>query len=236
MTREFEIAREVRLEATPAQVWEAITTAEGTSGWLFTTEDVQPDGPGVTGWDPPRRLAVTTPVAEDGSTQAFEYLVEAREGGTAVLRFVHSGVLGDDWNDEYEDLTRAGWDMYLHTLAMYLKFFRGRPATFVSAEGPAASADQRAWAKLPRALGLPDTPAVGERVRLTPAGLPAVEGIVDYAGPSFLGVRGDDAIYRFHGRAQLGLPVAVGHHLYGPGVNQEKEQDAWRSWLEHAFA
>jgi uncharacterized protein YndB with AHSA1/START domain len=236
MTREFEIAREVRLEATPEQVWEAITTAKGTAGWLFPTPDLQPDGPGVTGWDPPRRLAVHTPVTEDGSTQSFEYLVEAREGGTAVLRFVHSGVLADDWNDEYEDLTSAGWDMYLHTLAEYLSHFRGRSATFVSAEGPTASADPRAWAKLPRALGLPGVPAVGEQVRLTPEGLPAIEGVVDYAARSFLGVRGDDAIYRFHGRAQVGMTAAVGHHLYRPGVDQEKEQEAWRSWLGRAFA
>lgn len=236
MTREFEIAKEVRLEATPEQVWKAITTAEGNAGWLFTTEDIQPDGPGVTTWDPPQHLTVKTPVAEDGSTQAFEYLIEARDGGAAVLRFVHSGVLGDSWNDEYEDMTGAGWDMYLHTLAEYLRYFSGRPATFVFAEGPAASADLRGWAKIPRALGLPSTPEVGEKVRLTPEGFPPVEGVVDYAGPSFLGVRGDDAIYRFHGRAELGSTAAVGHHLYRPGVDQEKEQAAWRSWLERTFA
>ncbi|MFD2421542.1 SRPBCC family protein [Amycolatopsis pigmentata] len=236
MTREFEIAKEVELDATPRQVWEAITTAEGTAGWLFTTEDVQPDGPGVITWDPPRRLAVQTPVADDGSTQAFEYLIEARDGGTAVLRFVHSGVLGDNWNDEYEDMMGAGWDMYLHTLAEYLKYFSGRQATFVTVEGPAASAEESAWAKLPRALGLPGTPAVGEKVRLTPEGFPPIEGVVDYTGPSFLGVRADDAIYRFHGRSQLGAPVAIGHHLYRPGVDQEKERDTWRSWLERAFA
>jgi hypothetical protein len=50
---------------------------------------------------PAGRLAIRTPKAPDGSVHAFEYLIEGRAGGSAVLRFVHSGVTGDDWNDEY---------------------------------------------------------------------------------------------------------------------------------------
>ena len=30
---------------------------------------------------------------------AFEYLIEGRDGGSTVLRLVHSGMLGDDWED-----------------------------------------------------------------------------------------------------------------------------------------
>ena len=35
----------------------------------------------------------------------------ARDQGTTVLRFVHSGILGDGWGDEFLDQTSQGWDM-----------------------------------------------------------------------------------------------------------------------------
>ena len=57
---------------------------------------------------------------------AFEWLVQGRDDGTCVLRLVQSGVLGDDWETEYDALGK-GWDMYLHQLAQYLGHFRGRP-------------------------------------------------------------------------------------------------------------
>jgi hypothetical protein len=41
---------------------------------------------------------------------------------------VQSGVLGADWAAEYDGLD-TGWDAHLHTLAQYLKYFRGRTAT-----------------------------------------------------------------------------------------------------------
>src|SRR5262245_14061546 len=123
MAREFELHKEVVLAATPEQVWHAIATAEGSSTWRFPTPDLHPDCPDVAACDPPRHLAVRTPAADDGSTQAFEYLIETRDGGTAALRFVHSGIFGDGWNDEYVDMTSMGWDMYLHTLGEYFTHF-----------------------------------------------------------------------------------------------------------------
>lgn len=235
MAREFKLRKEVVLEATPEQVWHAVTTAEGSSAWLFPTGDLHPNDPGVTAWDPPHRLAVSPPAADDGSTQAFEYLIEARDSGTAALRFVHSGILGDGWSDEYADMTSMGWDMYLHTLGEYFRHFPGRAATFVSAEGPAASAAEEAWPKVLRALGLTGTPEIDDSVRLTPDGLAPVEGVVDYASPNFLGLRTADAMYRFHGRARLGMTVAVGHHLYEPGVNTDTECVGWQDWLSRVF-
>ena len=35
-----------------------------------------------------------------------------------MLRVVHSGLLGDDWQDEYDAL-RAGWPFHLNTLREY---------------------------------------------------------------------------------------------------------------------
>jgi uncharacterized protein YndB with AHSA1/START domain len=230
MPRRFELRKEVALEATPEQVWETIATGPGLAAWFLPME-VEPDGAGVVAWDPPRRLAIRTPEAEDGSTQAFEYVVEARDGGSTILRFVHSGVLGDDWGDEYEALTSRGWDMYLHTLAQYLRHFPGRPATYVEADAPPASADPGAWARLAPALGLDGGATVGDRVHLELDGLAPIEGAVDYVAPTFLGVRTPDALLRFHGRAAIGMPIAVSHHLYSRHVDRAAVEKAWRAWL-----
>ena len=73
--------------------------------------------------------------------------------------------------------------------------------------------------------------SAGEPVRVAVEQLPAIEGVVDYVGPTFLGVGTHDALYRFYGRSALGMPTAVGHHLFAEDVNADREQDAWRSWL-----
>ena len=236
MPREFELRKEVELSATPEQVWAAITTEAGMSAWFMPMADVTRDGPGVTAWDPGHHLTVTTPTGEDGSTHAFEYLIEARDGGSTVLRFVHSGILGEDWNTEYEGMTNLGWDMYLHTLAEYFTHFAGRTATYVHADGPAASAAGDAWPVLLDRLGITSAPARGERVRLTPDGLAAIDGVADWASPAFVGVRTDDALYRFHDRAALGMPIAVGHHVYDTTVDGRVAAKLWHTWLHRTFA
>ena len=244
MSREFELHKEVALDASPEQVWEAIATGPGLTSW-FMTHEVEPGVGGVvrlkvgdfvaesriTGWDPPHRLEVVGGTTEE--PQAFEYLVEGREGGSTVLRFVQSGFHGDDWETEYEAMN-AGWDSYFHTLGQYLRYFFARPVTFVLADGPQSSAAPEAWPKLLASLGLDGRPAVGDHVRLT--GPDPLDGVVDHVLDSFLGVRTADALYRFHGRALLGMPVAVGHHLFLPGVDADKEGERWRTWLEDAFA
>ena len=235
MGREFELRKEVSLEATPEQVWDAIATGPGLAAWFMLME-MDPESGMVTAWEPGKRLAIQTPEAEDGSTQAFEYLLEARDGGTTVLRFVHSGVLGRDWSDEFPSMTGHGWDMYLHTLALYLKHFAGRPAAYVEAEAPESSAADSAWPVLLGALGVSGPVGPGDPVRLALDGLDPIEGVVDYVGPTFLGIRTSDALYRFHGRAPLGMPIAVGHHVYRDDVDTERATEQWRAWLAGVFA
>jgi hypothetical protein len=190
------------------------------------------DSSTITAWDPPTRFAARGGSPEQPHT--FEYLIEGRDGGSTVLRFQHNGFTGDDWEAEYQ-ATSAGWDMYLYTLAQYVKYFPGRAATFVLAQAPASSADPAAWQVLRTALGLPDTLAEGDRVHLDLDGIPPIEGVADLVRPDYLGVRTDDALYRFHGRSVLGMPIAVGHHLYSAGVDQADTAKAWQAWLDGAF-
>lgn len=236
MSREFEIRKEVVLEATPEQVWQAIATPEGQAAWLFPPEgDPDASGAGADA-DPPNRLAVTTPTAPDGSFQAFEYIVEGRDGGTTVLRFVHSGMLADDWGDDFAVMTGHGWDMYLHTLAEYLRHFAGRRATYVTADAPPSSAGPETWPRLLQALGLGEDVAVGDTVSAQVDGVGLVEGVVDYVQPTFVGFRSADALYRFHGRWFMGMPTAAGHHLYADDVDHDAQVKAWEAWLAQVYA
>lgn len=234
------LEKEVLLNATPEQVWEAITTGPGLASWFMPMEVAAGEGGEssmgtVTAWEPGKRFAVRTPEAEDGSFRAFEYLIEARGGGSTVLRFVQSGFSGDNWETEYEGMSH-GWDMYFHTLGQYLTYFPGRTATYILAEGPSASADERAWSTVMAGLGLSGELSEGDTVRLTPDGLAPLEGVVDYLRPGyFLGVRTTDGLYRFHFRAVIGMSVAVGHHIYAGDVDGTETQKAWQSWLDRLF-
>ncbi|MFI6477177.1 SRPBCC domain-containing protein [Nonomuraea sp. NPDC050663] len=245
MTKEFEISKEVELQATPEQVWEAIATGPGLASWLFP-HSVDPGVGGklrlevagyteestITGWDPPRRLTVESPPGEDGTLMAFEYLIEGRDGGSTVLKFVHSGHLGEGWGDEYIIMTGHGWDQYLHSLSEYLTHFLGRHAVYVLAEGPKEQTE--VWPAFAAALGLTQMPSPGDTVRL-PHG---AQGVVDYTvEPAFygffLGVRTDDGLYRFQGKPDS---VDIAHHLFGADVDQKESERYWREWIAGVYA
>jgi RNA polymerase sigma-70 factor, ECF subfamily len=247
----FELHKQVELDASPEQVWQAIATGPGISSWFMGPHEIEPRAGGkitltigdfseqstITVWDSPTRLAYRGAEGADGSFHAMEYLIEAREGGSTVLRFVHSGFLSDDWGAEFQDQTSHGWDMYLHTLAQYLKYFPGRPGTYVYAEGPATEKGQDTWTVLIEALGLAGPVNNGDRLRLTPEGLTPIEGIVDYVYDApeyreFLGVRSDDGLYRFHGGCGQ---ISVGHHLFAENMSGEEAAKAWQEWLNQVF-
>ena len=141
MPSEFEISRDVVLPATPEEAWKAVATGAGNAAWLFPNE-IEPDGPATTAWDPPHHFVVRQ---ERGDWfNALEYVIEDREGGTARLRYMHSGIFVDDWDRQY-DAARSHTDFYLHTLSEYLQHFNGRAATYIGdapagIQGPPTSA------------------------------------------------------------------------------------------------
>ena len=138
------------MPGTPEEVWDAIATGPGITAWFVPTECdereggsvVQHHGPGagmqvtaeITGWDPPRRLAYETEAgcptrAPSPARMATEFLVEARAGGTCVVRVVNSGFgSGEEWDQAIES-TRSGWGPALAGLRLYLEHFRRRAAS-----------------------------------------------------------------------------------------------------------
>ena len=249
MGHPFELTHEIEVPATPEEVWEAIATGPGVDAWFMGVNEVEPRAGGVTrmtlrggteeatitAWEPPARFASETPKAPDGAFHAFEYVVEGREQGSTVVRWVHSGFLGDNWEKEYEGLSE-GDPMYFDKLRVYLTHFRGRTATPVSVFGPVVPDRDQAWATFFRGLGLAGDPQVGDRVRMTPQGLPAMDGEVDWRSRDFLGVRTGDGIYRFMHISVFGGPTGVGHHIFVDGLDQAETERAWEGWLNGLFA
>lgn len=245
MTHPFEIEQETTLPASPEEVWEAIATGPGIDSWFMGRNEVEPREGGaavmdiggnreealVTAYEPGKRLATRTGTADDGRFMAFEYLIEGREGGSTVLRIVHSGMLGDDWQDEYDAL-RRGWPFHLHTLREYLAHFPGRTGTAVFAMAPSGEQPtQQLRAALTRALSLPSDAEVGARAHAEPAGLPPLDGEVTWSDDERIGVRTTDGLYSFHHAPGI---VLMFHHLFGPDT--DGAEDAWQQWLTGLLA
>lgn len=239
MTHRFEIELDTTVAASPEQVWEAIATGPGIDSWFMGRNEVDPGEGGtavmdtggnrqeatITAYEPGERFATRSEPAADGRFMAFEYLIEARGGGSTVLRVVHSGMLGDDWQDEYDAL-RRGWPFHLHTLGEYLTHFPGRTGVpvFAAAHGPSGQAVRAA---LVRGLSLPTPIAVGASVHAEPANLPPLDGHVVWADDERFAIRTDDGIYTFH-HGPTGLTLMF-HHLFGPST--DGAETAWQQWL-----
>jgi hypothetical protein len=245
MTKEFQIAREFEVDATPEEVWGAIT--EGTGGWLWPMEPPEPReggtgpmGSTVTVWDPPHRYTNRIENVEDISEQTLnqlEYVVEPRDGGRrAWVRYVHSGIFVDDWDNQYDAAGRHT-DFYLHTLREYLTHFGGRPVVaFATFDGPEASKAAGSFAAVGRALGLANGDAEGARVQLRGPEGHLLDAVLDFRSPYFIGLRTDTALIRFFGRDHWGYPVGMSVHDFATGADAKTEEAAWKGWLDGVFS
>jgi uncharacterized protein YndB with AHSA1/START domain len=256
------IELEVEVPGTPEQVWEAIATGQGIAAWFVPAEVAEREGGTVsldvgwgmqesgtvTAWEPPRRFAYLEELpaseAAPAGTLATEFLVEARSGGTCVVRLVSSAFgSGHDWDQELED-TRDGWRIYLRNLRLYLTRHPGWRCSWIQVTGNAAPPQERAWAALTGALGLADA-AEGERTAATAPGAPALVGTVDQVTDSryarVLLLRLDEpapgsavvAAFTYGGEVYASLHA----YLFGdqaPAV-AAREQPAWRAWMAERF-
>ena len=236
MSREFEIPVEVDLPAGPDDVWTAITA--DSAAWMF------PTGPTPTGdedhiktWDPPHHLLIRVE-APDGNYNQLEYVIEARDGGTAHLRYVHSGIFADGWEDQYDGAVSHN-HFYLHTLGEYLEHFNGRDVTYVGQpssgiEGPEAAGTPDAMDRLREALGASGA-EVGDRVNAPVGEAGILAGVIDYSTPEFLGVRTDDGLFRFFGRNHHGSVVGMSAHMFRDDVDPAKSAAALKAWLDSVY-
>ncbi len=172
----------VEVPGTPDQVWDAIATATGMSAWFLPTDldeheggslhfamgpDMGSDGR-VTGWDPPRRLeyeedwaALMGKDPAELSPLTSEFLVEARSGGTCVVRVTTSGFgVGADWEQEWWDTLGPGWLPSFDTLRAYLRHFAGQAATRMDVSASFPADEAALWTVVRDELGLTGAGAV----------------------------------------------------------------------------
>jgi uncharacterized protein YndB with AHSA1/START domain len=247
MGHQFAQHKTAEVPASPDEVWAAIATGPGIDSWFMGRNEVQP-GPGgtvrtvfgeyapeleITSWDPALQFAYRSGQVPDGRFIAYEFLIEARAGGSAVLRTVTSGFIpGDDWAEEFEAMTLGG-ELYFRTLVEYLTCFAGRFATPITAFGPAGTSWSRDRPLLCRALGLSDSAGRGDPVRFV-GEMGAADGVVYFANAHAIGVRVGDALYRF--MRGFGKPVIAAHHLFAADAEPDQAQQDWESWLSQTLA
>jgi len=173
-TRAFQMALDI--EASPEDVWRALTQAEELVRWFPTEARVSPGEGGtmlwswgkgwdwetrIDGWEPGRLLRLVQedarpydasgrmlpPGEAEPARVAMEFTLETHQGKTRV-RLVHSGFgRGAAWDDEVEGITE-GWQAELRSLKHYLERHRGEDRVFRQAWLTTKLSREAAWARL----------------------------------------------------------------------------------------
>ncbi len=253
------VEAEVEVPGTPEQVWQAIATGPGISSWFVPTKLEEREGgattssfgPGmdslatITVWDQPRRFVAETKdeLGPNDPPVATEWTVEARSGGTCVVRVVHSWFAStDDWDKQFEGHSE-GWRSFFRILRLYLAHFTGQSSACIQLTGFAPVPKADAWAKLTSALGLKGA-VVGKSVATT-EGAPPLGGLVERVGeeayPEELLVRldkpgpGISHLFAMEMGGQVLLSIRL--FLYGnqgqAAAGQVEPQ--WQAWVSQNF-
>lgn len=255
-TPERSIELDVEVDGSPEAVWRAIATGPGISSWYvphiveereggaaITSFGQAPDRqiPGrVTAWDPPHRIAFEG--GEDAGGLAFEWLVEARAGGTCIVRLVNSGFgHGGDWDDQYDAMVE-GWCLFLGNLQLHCRHFAGQDAVsmlpMVTAPGPRAAV----WTTLSARLGLAERPEPGDRVTVNGDDGALLSGTVERVGPQAVALLVDEpapgTAFVAVERGGAGCIVSVWSYLYGDDAPAIVDRDGprWQAWLRDVAA
>ena len=244
---------EVEVPGTPEEVWEAIATGPGLECWFVPAEveereggtiktDHGPFGEStgtVTAWEPPHRFAYEErdwhPDRPDPPPWATEVLVEARSGGTCVVRLasgLYSNAAG--WEDEI-DPTQDGWRQGLENLRLYMTHYRGLKCSSLFVLSETETSRDSAWAAVAGGLGVLGA-SEGEQVE-TPAGAPRVRGVVERVEDHGIVVRTDEPaaglveVFAFDFKGPI--LVFVRGYMYGDGGPEAvaREESVWGQWL-----
>lgn len=162
--RSIELER--TLDASPEEVWDALTTPDGLERWFPLEARVDPGvggsiwlswGPGADGeapiriWEPGRRFGWTESHGTDADGRPIQvtvdFHIEGREGST-VVRLVQSGFSASSDRDEMYDALTDGWTHFLFNLAFYFLRHRGRKRTMVWKRQKTTLARSAVWKRL----------------------------------------------------------------------------------------
>jgi uncharacterized protein YndB with AHSA1/START domain len=245
---------QVEVPGTPEQVWQAIATGPGIGAWFVPTEvdgriggtETTHFGAGmdsvstITEWDAPHRFVKEGSWGPNAPTVATEWIVEARDGGTCLVRVVHSLFADtDDWDGQLTGV-ESGWPSFFRILRLYLEHFPGQPSSQIQLLAmPEASG---AWEKLEGALNLAGA-APGER-RDAGDNAPPLSGIVESVnadGNPHTLLRVDQpapgAVFATSCPAGDKAFVTVSIYLYGDTAAAvvARDESAWTAWMTNLF-
>lgn len=179
----------VQVPGTPEEVWDAIATGPGITSWFVPHEvaggagsrvrmdfgDGFVEGASVTSWEPPYRLVLQ---GDGERALAFEWLVEARDGASCIVRLVSTGFgPGEDWDAEFHGMSE-GWPLFLENLRLHLTHFHGQHARAIIPTALVAGPRDTAFEGICAALGVPSDLAAGDLLEASAPGAPALSGQV----------------------------------------------------------
>lgn len=254
VSHHFEL--ELTVTGTPEQVWQAIATAEGISSWMTPATfepqvgaavafDMGPDATShgkVTAVEPGRRIAyeeywdaLTGHEGADVTPLVTEFLIEARSGGTCVVRVVTSAFgTGADWENEFWDEMNIGWAPMLDNLRLYLASFPGQHATSLWAGTTVAATPEESVATI-RAAIIGDADGEGVSAR-------GITGHFERSMDRHFLVRIEGPVPGFLSCTSFGDDAGSGVHLQGylfgddAPAYVEREQPQWQAWLDGVAA
>jgi hypothetical protein len=190
---------------------------------------------------PPRSFVVET--QEGPGPVATEWIVEARGGGTCVVRVVHRWFASsDDWDNQFEGHTH-GWRGFFRILRLYLAHFSGQSCSALQLMGIAPEPKSAAWAGLMDALGFTGVMA-GQRCDAA-AGVPPLGGTVERVGeeahPEELLLRLDKPapgiahLFAMSMGGQVFLSMRL--FLYGSqaAAAAARDEPLWQAWMAERY-
>ena len=255
-------SREVEVDATPEQVWQAIATGAGNAGWLFPAE-IEERAAGamvihrapfggdasatVTAYEPSRRFAYEEASGPGMPPWATEFLIEARAGGTTIVRVVTGFYEGGEGWEPMVEGAGEGWAGALQFLRVYVPNFLGRSVTGLGVTGDTGrplSDRSELSGELLGALGLVGLHA-GDKFR-GPDDAPPLAGVIEGDFGGSLTVEGHGCLIRtdepgpgifevstFSMNGQT-VTVNVVGRLYGDGGPElaARDEDSWVEWMK----
>lgn len=240
-TREIQLS--VELDASPDEVFRAVTEGAEVAKWLAPeARSTPPDGEtkariwiswgeGMSAekeieiYDRPKH--VRHPSGKNAETKAELYAdwhIEAKDGGTTTLRLVHSGFsVGADWDDDFDSHAR-GWKLMLENLRHYFARHKQQPTAHIPLMTKVEQPRPALWSSLLGKLGL-SSPHKGDAFTLG-----NLTGVVDFvADGRDLGLvvrEYDDALLRFtlSGKADASSTFVYAYAIaYGAQRERTKE-------------
>ena len=98
------------------------------------------------------------------------------------MRLVNSGFgSGEPWDNQFDAMTE-GWGLFLLNLQLHLAHFAGQPAAAMLPTAIWAGNSAQTWNALIGALGLPASPAIGDRIAASAPDAPPFAGTVVNVG------------------------------------------------------